>query len=243
MGKIGFHNESLWGVETNKNFINGLNLGWISASQIKIQIGVAADDANSVVLNSLSEITLDVTISGINGLDTGVEAANTWYFAWLIRNSSTGAVAGLLSVSSSSPVLPSGYTEKRLLGAVKNDVSSNFLKFFHEGKNSSRKIIYLEDMDSVLKILAGGSNTVYTDVDFSSLVPPISRRVYTMLDCGGAQKGYFRPNGESMPYWHVVNSGMGFMCESVLDANQLGEYRVDAGGSLDIMLMGYWEEM
>ena len=49
-------------------------------------------------------LTVDITVSGVNGLDTGSEAASTWYYIWVIYNGTT--VAGLLSTSATAPTMP-----------------------------------------------------------------------------------------------------------------------------------------
>jgi hypothetical protein len=74
-----------------------------------------------------SELTITGTTAGANGLDTGTFTDGTgdptsWYFVWIINNGST--TAGLLSLSPTTPTMPSGYTFKRLVGAARcRDVS------------------------------------------------------------------------------------------------------------------------
>lgn len=104
-------------------------------------------------------LTADITASGVNGLDTGSEAADTWYYIWVIYNGTT--VASLISTSSTSPTMPSGYTYKGLVGAVRNNGSSNFLSFFQYGKEA-----YLEtaayDRTGALTVAAGATPTTLT---------------------------------------------------------------------------------
>ena len=68
---------------------------------------------------SSSELTITGTTAGVNGLDTGTftDTAPSWYFVWIINNGST--TAGLLSKSTTTPTMPSGYTFKRLVGAAR----------------------------------------------------------------------------------------------------------------------------
>lgn len=63
-------------------------------------------------------VTLDISTSGVNGLDTGNITVATWYFIWLIFNGTT--VASLISLSATAPTMPTGYTYKKLLGAIRN---------------------------------------------------------------------------------------------------------------------------
>lgn len=109
--------------------IQSLVVECTNVAQVVVHAGsrVGADDG-SIVMEVPSNITVDITASGANGLDTGAEAADTWYYLWLIFNPTTEVVAGLLSTSPTSPTMPSGYTKKRLISAVRN-VSTDFNAF------------------------------------------------------------------------------------------------------------------
>lgn len=85
------------------------------------------DDADDIInLQNIDE-DIAITVSGAGGLDTGSEASSTMYYIWIIYNSTTTAVAGLLSESASDPTLPSGYDYYRLVGEIYNDSSSDFV--------------------------------------------------------------------------------------------------------------------
>lgn len=56
--------------------------------------------------------------TGNGGLDTGSIAANTWYYQYAIYDPANSKPDVLISASASSPVMPTGYTRKRLLRAV-----------------------------------------------------------------------------------------------------------------------------
>jgi hypothetical protein len=109
-------------------------------------------------------LTATITSSGVNGLDTGSEAA-IWYHIYVIYNGTT--VASLLSASSTSPTMPSGYTYKKYVGAVYN-ASSNFRDFYQRGNNVSFP-------------QATVNNTVFTTSwvsrDFAAFVPTTATRI------------------------------------------------------------------
>jgi len=133
------------------------------ASTLIISSGVAAQTYDGAsVITTTDDITMAITASGENGLDDGSEAANTWYYIWLIRKVDR-TVAGLFSASSTAPVMPSGYTEKAIIGAVRNDASSNFLRFWQ----FNRRIMY---RDAGL-VYSGNPPSSFTAVDPSSFVP------------------------------------------------------------------------
>ena len=130
-------------------------------------------DADEIVLKNSSGIpylasgvnlTVDITASGANGLDTGSEASSTWYYLWVIYNGTT--VAGLISASSTAPTLPTGYTYKALVGAVYNDSSSNFVAFHQIGRRT---------FTGPQTAVNSGSATTYTSVSLATMVPPIAK--------------------------------------------------------------------
>ena len=142
------------------------------ASNPTYQLTIAADVADlrdtsgNVKAFSTVSLTADITASGANGLDTGSEAGNTWYYVWIIGKSD-GTVASLLSTSSTAPTMPSGYTFKALVGAVRNDGSSNFLAFRQFGNE-----VWFVTTQAVL---SGGSSTTEASVSAAAVVPPIAQ--------------------------------------------------------------------
>lgn len=132
---------------TPKGAIRGPVIEWVSASSVKIPAGFLcrdADDSQDVVFDS--DRILSITTTGVNGLDSGSEAQDTWYYVWAIADSSnTNAPAGILSASNTSPTMPSGYDRKRLLPlAIRNDSASNLLKFSIGEGWPQRPVIYYD---------------------------------------------------------------------------------------------------
>lgn len=111
-------------------------------------------------------VTADITASGANGLDTGAEAANTWYYGWVIAKED-GTKAALLSTSSSAPTMPAGYTYKALVSAVRNDSGSNFIKYRQFG----HKVKYENGTSAGNRVVNGGTATAETTVSVSTQVP------------------------------------------------------------------------
>ncbi len=100
------------------------------------KVDIAADElvvkdatGDALSLNNIA-VTVDIAVSGANGLDTGVETAATWYRLWIIYNAAASTVAGLISLSSTTPTLPPGYTYKALVGSARNDGNGNLVKFY-----------------------------------------------------------------------------------------------------------------
>lgn len=96
------------------NYDNGC-----TGDQVKILAGASLIAANgNSEITVATDILVDITTSGANGLDTGSPATETWYAIYLIKNPFTGTVAGLFSTNFTTPTLPAGYTLYRRVGAV-----------------------------------------------------------------------------------------------------------------------------
>lgn len=137
------------------------------------QVDIDADEISTqnatggFKLLSSVNLTADITASGANGLDTGGEGADSWYFIWAIAKAD-GTTAGLLSLSATAPTMPSGYTYKALLGAIKNS-SGDFLNLYQYGNK-----FYYQTKQNVL---TNGNQSSYTAVDLSSFIPSICKEV------------------------------------------------------------------
>jgi len=135
--------------------------------------GMFAFTSTEVQYIETGNLTVDITASGANGLDTGAEAGNTWYNIFVIAKSD-GTVASLLSLSATAPTMPSGYTFKRRVGAVRNNGSSAFIEFEQFGN----RVYYI---DIPIALSAGAATPSFTNVDISAHVPPTSREI--ILNC------------------------------------------------------------
>jgi hypothetical protein len=181
--------------------IYGLETNYAAADQVTIETGSCRDASDTVDMTVDSQITIDIDTAGANGLDTGSEANSTWYYVWLIGKAN-GTVAGLLSTSSSSPTMPSGYLYKRLLGAVKNDSSGDFYPFHSNSKGIIREFQYdIPAGDSRILTDLGALGTSYTDCDLSHSIPTIATSQHLLFSAGGSggsgQGLYAVPNGVS----------------------------------------------
>jgi hypothetical protein len=65
--------------------------------------------------------------STAGGLDTGSVAADKRYYVWVIKRVDTNVVDVLISLSASSPTMPTSYTLKKLIGTGFTDASSNWV--------------------------------------------------------------------------------------------------------------------
>lgn len=122
------------------NYLSGLTIandGINPATIFDITAGAAADATNVEIMRlttgwAKSNAAWAVG-SGFGGIDAGSIAASTWYHIYLIRRPDTGVVDVLFSTNASAPTMPTNYTQKRRIGSIKTDGSSNFLAFVQDG--------------------------------------------------------------------------------------------------------------
>lgn len=101
----------------------------LSATGTNASVAIAANELllrgadGSPHLVSGVSLSLNTAGTGANGLDTGTLAASTWYAVWVISNGTTTAT--LLSLSSTAPTMPSGYTHKARVGWIRTDSTAN----------------------------------------------------------------------------------------------------------------------
>lgn len=169
---------------TKRGYVSGLELqlnATTPASKIDVGPGACSDDAARYPLELAATLTADITASGANGLDTGSEAASTWYYVFVIGDSSgVNPPASLLSASPTSPTLPTGYDLKRRVGSVRNDLSSDLVAFVQKGSGCDRRYYYDASFAS-REVLSNGNATSFTVVDCSPLVPATSTLGYFQL--------------------------------------------------------------
>lgn len=103
-------------------------------SVIDIAAGIADSSDNTTLMllpTAYTKSTLATwTVgSGNGGLDTGTIAASTWYHIFVIERTDTQVVDVLISLSATSPTLPTNYTKKRRIGSILTNGSGNIVAF------------------------------------------------------------------------------------------------------------------
>jgi hypothetical protein len=235
-----------------------------SSGAIRLKSGLRArNSTNQTDIELAADITLSLDSSGLNGLDTGTKAANTWYYVYLVKRNidgTTGAVFSTVNeVSGGSITLPTGYDLKRQLPlAVRTDASSNIMPFYistgwpYRPSIKYRVVILPVNQPPATGqpiVLDGGTASTYTDVSLANFVPPISTQALLRggiyLISASGKFGYIRKKGSSIDEF-VVQNLTGRTCteyESEIvetDASQVIQYRMtDATSSMDINVAGY----
>lgn len=124
-----------------RSYLSGLTLSNNAldvVNDIDIAVGECRDSTNAYDFRLTSGLTkrLDASwAAGTNagGLDTSSKANSTFYHIWLVRKDLDGSIDALFSTSATAPVLPSGYTAKRRIGAVVTDGTGTIRPFLQSG--------------------------------------------------------------------------------------------------------------
>lgn len=111
--------------EDGDGFFRGFTYSMNSAdpaNDIDIAPGAARDLLNQSTISLETALTKRVDAlwtpgSGQGGLDVGVVANATWYYIHAIHNPTSGVTDVLFSTSQSAPVMPTGFTRRRWIGA------------------------------------------------------------------------------------------------------------------------------
>lgn len=213
---------------------------YTSASTVTLRSGYSImDSTDSTVLTLTADQAVALSSSGPNGLDTGSEASNTWYYLYVISDGSN--VRGLWSVTNESVTgsitPPSGYTLKAQTPYMwRNDGSSNLIKGRYVGSLDSPTFWYNQGYRgegqtgtaSTTEILTNGSATTFTAVSAASFIPPASLFGYFYNSSAGSQNGVgIRPTGESHNgiEMSATNSGAGPVAPCETNSSQSIDYR------------------
>lgn len=234
------------------NFIENLLVSRLSNTQVQIAVGNCRDDSNADNIVNTGVLTVDITTTGANGrnVDTA-EQSNKWYAVDVIKNITTGAVAGFLINEDDLGAFtyPAGYTIKKRVGWIRNDGSGNLRDGRYFGLGSWRKFQYWVERPALLA-LSGGSSLAYANVDLSEWVPPTSEltELNLLYDPFGTSFADVRPNGSSIadPHSFVYESTepSNTVIELGTDSAQIIEYQVfNAFDNLDIYVCGFFDQV
>lgn len=169
----------------------------VSLTVDSITVGIPG--GNTKTLDNISLPSISLAASGVNGLDTGISSASTWYGVWVIWNGTT--VAGLLSLSTTAPTMPSGYTYRALVSMIRSDsTASKFpLSFLQINRHAQYVVVPSSNVPRLPLIISGvsGSPTTgsYTAVSSVGFFPINSAAIHISLYSSGASvQTLFAPN-------------------------------------------------
>jgi len=249
--------DDLGNAPFHRDHVKDFRVTFVSASSVSIGNGEARDfDDDFNIINTGGIVTVDITSSGVNGLDVGVEAPNTWYAIFAIADQDNIlAFAGLLSISTTAPTLPAGYESFRQTGWVRNDVTSTFLEFQQIGKFNDVEYRYEEEA-SALTLLSSGSATTFSTFNLGSLISPTCEKVkinFQFNNAGDGREFRIRPFGSSLTTPPITGQAgkdngtdfVHFIFDIILpaSASQAIQYEVDnLADNLNVVIISFEDE-
>lgn len=242
-------------------FIYNARLSWDSINQVSVGIAgqpsFAKDSRGQNNIAWRGALTANMTLSGPGGLQTGsVEAANTWYRVFVIADSTGALPVRALLVPEGTSFNQAGYDLFRRVGYVRNNGSSQFLKFGQAGEGQARFVLYDED-SALLTALLDGAATTPTVVSFAAFVPPIGRAqvmvAVAFRTTGGAAADQLllRPSGatSTSPATRVAPGALVAQKQrQMIDLFTNGAQEIQYAGSnaadrTDLVVAGYYDTL
>jgi len=181
---VSYQNETVYALP--HLYVQGLQLSAASTTVVAVAPGAARDSNNCIDmvvgftnyfgvdnpsllnLNYQPGLLIDSTITGANGVDTGVILASTQYAIYLIGDSrnynNTAAVLSL--TSQTAPFLPAGYDSYRLIGFWATDGSKHFIYATVKPQNIAGLLTYFNV--PALTVLTGGTSDTFAAMDLTT---------------------------------------------------------------------------
>lgn len=169
-------------------FVSGLGLTYATTTTMTVAAGSCTDvtDSNVIVLDEA--VTLDLTLDGPGGIDTGVLTASTFYAVFVVastsypgrqNNSEQEAYENPYPASAvlspyvtegtvPTPSLDYPYNLYKYVGSVYINASSQISIFDQSGSSRDRTMWYDA---AIASSVTAGTSTTYANVDITESVP------------------------------------------------------------------------
>lgn len=158
-----------------------------------------------------------------DGLDTGAEAANTWYYLYAVPRDE-GAFGLRASVTTPAGGGPTGYVNWKYLGAFRNDAGSSIVPFWHLcGNRFQREEVIFENFQNQNPRYTNGP----TQITLSSYIPATA----------SAASIWVNHAGQGATYAGYVDSGAGAGVQTIGNTSGNAASAVDAFNEIGEFLM------
>lgn len=205
----------------------GLKTEWASATTLTVYPGMCASAGGEACLLLSAASTRTVQTSGAfahgatgNGLLTGARAANTWYYIFLLRRDSDGAVCVAFDTTFNCANRPATHSHYRRIGQCITSASNELWKYVQYGNEFWLDTSF--DLWSTAPLIANGaySPSTYTPPNVAHIV----RMTGYVSSTGGTASllQRFRNNGRDTAYQYVVVAGP--------SGNSIGSWEVPMDG-------------
>lgn len=159
-------------------YINGLTADWLSNTTLTLNVGACSDSNNIIDMVVSSALTINAAATGVLGLDTGSLAASTFYYVFVIGDSSGfNQPSAMISKSATAPLMPYGYDSFRMVDVKVTDGSSHFLLSYTNGYYGDREFVY----DAPLSVGALTTAATYAAIALTACVAPIGTPKVTFI--------------------------------------------------------------
>lgn len=158
-------------------------------------------------------ITVDITTSGLGGIDTGTVAANTWYYVWEVSDGTNRSA--YISLSYNSPTIIGAYAWVARVGVVRTDGSANLVGFVQYGNEWWYQV---GSNLSGYPLMASSANTgnlttpTWSGIDTTNFVPnfahaftPIASSISVLLITQVDGKAMLAPDSSYGAYASISN--------------------------------------
>ena len=155
----------------------------INADQVML-----ANVPGGAVKVSNVNVTINSGVNGANGLDSGTVAIATWYAVYVIYNANTTTTAGLISLTPSTPTLPSGYTFFARVGWFRTGAAStNFHRIIQRGREARYAVTNATQTLNMPLIVNGNQGNLATPTwvvqSVSNFVPQTAASIWVTMNC------------------------------------------------------------
>ena len=170
---------------------------WVNQPAGSVSAGTASTGLSGVVAHNTSTSALDIQAAsmtlddgtgntkyvsgvhvtpnlanpGLNGLDTGIESPNQWYYAYVVSDGTN--VAGIISANGSAPDFTGpgaiGYSFYALASVFRNDNAGNIVGYMQRGRAFWISKVVMSDPCG---INSGGFNPISQGIPLNTIVPP-----------------------------------------------------------------------
>jgi hypothetical protein len=226
-------------------YVENMVTSFTSVSQVTIGAGACRDRNDKTDLVLAAPVVVDITLAGAGGLDTGVEAANTFYYIHVIGDSTgVNPTVGILSTQQNIPTFPAGYDRNRRVGSVRNDAGSNFVNFVVYGSGLDRSVQY-RDAITNHQTLTGGAATVVTAVNCTAHIPNSAGfGRFQFVQRGTVVASFYDDPTQVVPQRTLQPANtMGDVVLRVPGNQRIAYSNPAAGGLVDVFVVGYEESL
>lgn len=150
---------------------------------------IASTSTGSPIFISSASVTIDLTTTGANGMDTGARPSNGWVYLYLISTGSvTAGLASATSPTAGNPTFPASYVYSVYVGAMYCDGSQNLRRTRQLGRDV-QYVVPIDGASATLPVMDSGAKGTYSisapvwqSITVTSYVPLTASIINVVLD-------------------------------------------------------------